>query len=59
MNFTKGVSANFGNMLEPSQVKNKPLVKWKPTPKKFYALCMAGNTLHLFSFNLKSYRIIL
>lgn len=42
VNFASGVSANEGNVLTPTQVKDPPQVVWDADSSKFYTLLMTG-----------------
>lgn len=38
--YVTGVSANEGNELTPTQVKDRPTVEWNADPNALYTLCM-------------------
>nr|XP_022908416.1 phosphatidylethanolamine-binding protein homolog F40A3.3-like [Onthophagus taurus] len=40
--FPSGAKANLGNMLTPTQVKDKPMVKWVADKNSFYTLCVSN-----------------
>ncbi|XP_026476165.1 protein D3-like [Ctenocephalides felis] len=40
VSYDSGVSADLGNILTPTSVKNKPTVSWDADPKELYLLCM-------------------
>ncbi|XP_070496088.1 protein D2-like [Chironomus tepperi] len=40
VDYVSGVSANLGNVLTPTQVKDAPTVEWDAEADAFYTLCM-------------------
>lgn len=41
MSYPSGVTANLGNELTPTQVKDKPTLKWEHEDNAFYTLIMS------------------
>lgn len=43
--YPSGAQVSEGNVLTPTQVKDKPTLKWDAAPDQFYTVAMTGEHL--------------
>lgn len=48
MIYKNGVKANLGNELTPTQVKDKPSIKWAGKENKYYTLVLTGKSREIY-----------